>query len=184
MARCRVHEESCVLCCKQCDVFICARCVDSDAHKRHEFCIVEKGLATLTEQSIACAERLRDLRNVAARSRAPAALVRGGDDANETARLEQDLLELFRAVESAIATLKLECITKLWSQKQQKETHSQTKGAQLRDIDRTLHALQAALAKKEIDVCDLEKSWMDASALIERIEAKVAEEVSSIWKAS
>ena len=163
---CSVHAKACVLYCKQCDLFLCPACVDSDAHRQHELCSVEKGLAALREESTACLQRLTHLRTQTARSMAPEGVVRGREDA-ATSRVEKELLELFSVVESAIAALKEECMRKLWAQKQLRAGRALRKRAHLRNMDRALHALQTALADKECPAHDLQQRSMEARAIIE-----------------
>ena len=138
------------------------------SHAR-EFCSAEHG--DLLSQSTACLRLLSDMREKMVRLRVKdVSGILNENNSEADAKIEKDLLELFSAVDSAIAALKEECIRKLWAHKNSKTSHTQSKRSILQKLDRTIKMLQGCLNDKSCDPTDLSNSLKSARALIKCVE--------------
>ena len=164
---CNLHEKSCVLYCKECCVFLCVGCVDSDTHMKHEFCSVERGFAVIREERADLLHIMRKIRNKTAKSTATGGYAEGIGDNMESTLEEKDLLSVFRVLESEIADLKTQCMFKLWEQKQPRNSDAQSKRMQLSKMDRAIHALQMGLKDPDCSPADLIKQRDDASDFLQ-----------------
>ena len=170
MTLCAEHGQFCVLYCEECSEFLCSCCIDTKLHMEHanRFCSMREGVTLLRAQSDSS---MRRLRYMCAQTASSVAQHDPAHRERNVERQERELLELFSAVESVLASLKEECVRKFWAHNRHSESHLVRQRQQLRQMDRAIHLLQERLDDRECTAHELHKHWKSSRKLIDRISA-------------
>ena len=175
MMLCNAHRLPAVLYCEPCAEFLCEQCENAGTHAAHRTCSMQRAVRLLHDEGDACARMLRELCRQAAQSRSGTA-TRSGPEAFVPDAVEEGMLALFAEVERKLASLKEECISKYWAEKEKMlaAKWGEQRRANLLEMERALHQLQSCLGDNTSDAKKLRDECIAARALIRRIEAPPA----------